>query len=563
MTVLKGMPSPYGDAVPTWRGPDRACVHDCARLRHRAQRGQALILAIIALLVLCIGVIVVFNTGQATSKKVQLVNAADAAAYSAAVQQARAYNLIAYMNRASVANEVAVAQMASIYSYVNFYVSGTKELKDRLQDITDGLYLIGVIPGLEEAWAVAADFQQAANALGKAQDAIQKARDAMQQPFSVGVRLLSAINKAYSDVSYLVARGAGADAGLLARKVVELNTDGKATIGARGLVLLAQEAIAATSDAQRYSLKKSDPASEADRYANVVMDARDGFSRERNGDTLLGAIKKRGGTDIVTTRRSSHRYDAWVAADTLDFHINVPAWLGDDIELPLAWGAAAAVNRGAPGFKQVIMPGFGNGKGWTSPYEIDQGVFDDHKGPHYDRYSGAVDNHDAGKNVQNDPAVGGTGKAWLKGYQGLQDYNDIATDKATVPYVVDGESAAQAGVKALDAGPIFTVLVEQPMKTVRTSTHVPGIGGQDASSAFYVPDKAVADDMTALSSAQVYFDRPRGFGLFDSVTSPSSRELGNLFSPYWQARLVDTPCTVRQEVAIAYGAVAPCIPSNH
>lgn len=560
MAASKGVLRNGDDPVLSRRRHPRMRAHG-----HRgAQRGQALILAIIALLVLCIGVIVVFNTGQATSKKVQLVNAADAAAYSAAVQQARAYNLIAYMNRASVANEVAVAQMASIYSYVNFYVSGTKELKDRLQDITDALYLIGVIPGLEEAWAVAADFQQAANALGKAQDAIQKARDAMQQPFSVGVRLLSEINKAYSDVSRVVAVGAGADAALLARKVVELNTDGKATIGARGLVLLGQGAVAAESDAQRYSLAKGSAESGATRYANVVMDARDGFTRERNGDTLLGAIRKRGGTDIVTSRGSARYYNDWVAADTLDFYIKIPLWLGGGkVELPLAWGAAAAVNQGAPGFKQVIMPGFDNGKGWTSPYEIDQGVFDDHKGPHYDRYSGAVDNHDAGKNVQNDPAVGGTGKAWLKGYQGLPDYNDIAADKATVPYVVDGESAAQAGVSALDAGPVFTVLVEQPMKTVRTSTHVPGIGGQDASSAFYVPDKAVADDMTALSSAQVYFDRPRGFGLFDSVTSPSSRELGNLFSPYWQARLVDTPCTVRQEVAIAYGAVAPCVPSNH
>jgi hypothetical protein len=65
--------------------------------------------------------------------------------------------------------------------------------------------------------------------------------------------------------------------------------------------------------------------------------------------------------------------------------------------------------------------------------------------------------------------------------------------------------------------------------------------------------------MTALSSAQVYFNRPRGFGLFDNVVSPSMRELGNLFSPYWQARLIDTPCRSRQEVAVSYASVAPCI----
>lgn len=519
------------------------------------QRGQALVLAIVVLLVLCVGVIVVFNTGQAVSKKVELVNTADAAAYSAAIEQARAYNLIAYMNRAAVANEVAVAQATSIYSYVNFYLSGTKELKDRLADIRDGLILIGIIPGLEEAWAVAADMQQAVNALGKAQQAIQKGRDAMQKPFSIGVQLLSRINQAYSDASLVIADASAADAALLARKVVSENTDGLAKVGARGDVILGTQVAAAASYAKRYKLAKSAPASEADRYANVVMEARDGFSRERNGDTLLGAIRKKGGTDIVTSRGSGRRYNTWVAADTLDFYIKIPFWLGGGkVELPLAWAGAAAIRRGAPGFQQVVLPGFDNGRGWTSPYLVDQHSFDDHDGPHYDRYSGAVDNHKAGNNVRNDPAVGGTGKAWLSGYQGLQDYNDVAADKATVPYD-NGKSAAANGVKAIDVGPIFTVLVEQPMNTVHTSDNVSGIGGPPD---FQAPDKTIANDMTALSSAQVYFSRPRGFGLFDSVTD-TRREMGSLFSPYWQARLVDTPCKLRQEVAVAYGAAAPCI----
>jgi hypothetical protein len=87
-------------------------------------KGQALILALVTLVVLVIGVIVLFNTGQAVSKKVQLVNTADAAAYSATVQQARAFNMIAYMNRATVANQVAMEQMVSWYSWTNFAIRG-------------------------------------------------------------------------------------------------------------------------------------------------------------------------------------------------------------------------------------------------------------------------------------------------------------------------------------------------------------------------------------------------------------------------------------------------------
>jgi len=527
-------------------------------VRHRKDGGQALILVVIALLVLCLGVIVLFNTGQSVTKKVQLVNAADAAAYSAAVQQARAYNLIAYMNRASVANEVAVAQMVSIYSYTNYYLNGTKNLHDAAQDLADIAWVAGLVPGLEELWAVAGDLEEAASYLEKAKDVVEKARDAMQPAFTSGVDLLSgALNRAYSDVSEVVAAGAAADADLLARQVVKANTDGQATIPARMDLIWINQGRQALQYAERYKLSVGSPSSQADRYANVVMEARDGFSRERNGQILGSLLKKRGGTDIVTTRYNrGRRYDAWVGADTLDFYLHIGfGWFSIKKDWAWAWGGAAALRSGAPGgFRNVALQGYDNGKGWTSPYEIDQGKYFDHDGPHYDRYSGAVDNRNAGKDVLNSPAVDGTGKAWLKGYQGLQDYNDVAADKATVPYVVKGESAASAGVDALDAGPVFTVLAAQSMNTVHTANNVTGIGGPPD---FQAPDKAVSDGITALASAQVYFDRPRS--LFPSLVSPGKRELGNLFSPYWQARLVDTPCSVRQEVALSYGSVATCL----
>ncbi|WP_049623382.1 hypothetical protein [Frateuria defendens] len=60
------------------------------------------------------------------------------------------------------------------------------------------------------------------------------------------------------------------------------------------------------------------------------------------------------------------------------------------------------------------------------------------------------------------------------------------------------------------------------------------------------PDKAQNDKMTALASAQVFFSRPRT--LFPRSTEADYRELGSLFSPYWQARLVETPATARAEV---------------
>lgn len=518
---------------------------------NRDIKGQALILFVVALLVLCVGVIVLFNTGQAVSKKVELVNAADAAAYSSAVEQARAYNLVAYMNRAEVANEVAVAQIVTLYSMTNYVLSATKNLKETAKDLSYALYVLGIVT--EGATIpIANAFQRVASILGKAQSAITNARNGMQQPFSAGIRVLSQVlNGAYSKATDMILTIAPADAGYLAKQIVEKNTDGKAKLGARGLVLLTEQYVKAKAYTKRYSLSKSggSSAAGADRFANVVMEARDGFSRERNADTAFGKINKRGGTDVVTSSGAHRYYDSFVAADTLNFYLKIPWFLGGGkIDLPLAWGGAAATNQTRGGFSRVALQGYRNGQGWDSPYTTEQGL-------HIDRYGGAVDNHKAGKKVRDDPAVGETGKGWLKGYAGLQDYNDVVDDKATMPYL-NGKSAKENGVNALDVGPVFTVAIEQQTNTVRTSDNVDGIGGPPD---FEVHDETIKDNMTALSSAQVYFDRPRG--LFDNMLD-SRRELGSLFSPYWQARLIDTPCNERQLIAVSYGSVAPCIPGK-
>ena len=64
-------------------------------------------------------VYVVFHAFRGTTAKIKLQNTADAAAYSAAVLQARDYNFAAYTNRAMVANQVTVAQAVSLRSWID------------------------------------------------------------------------------------------------------------------------------------------------------------------------------------------------------------------------------------------------------------------------------------------------------------------------------------------------------------------------------------------------------------------------------------------------------------
>ena len=86
----------------------------------RSHSGQAsvLLVALVASLVACFAVS--YSAGQLVNDKMRLVNAADAAAYSAAVWEARSLNFQSYMNRAIVANEVALAQLVSLRSWSRY-----------------------------------------------------------------------------------------------------------------------------------------------------------------------------------------------------------------------------------------------------------------------------------------------------------------------------------------------------------------------------------------------------------------------------------------------------------
>lgn len=514
-------------------------------------RGQALVLFLVTLVVLVIGVIVLFNSGQAVSKKMQLVNTADAAAYSAAVQQARAFNMIAYMNRATVANQVAMAQMVSLYSWTNFAISATDHLKEALQDVAIVLDLTGI--GAELGLVL----QDAVNILSSAKSTLKTARSAEHFVFDSVATAIANLDDVYSRSSRLIISPLeSTDLVNLTKKVVHLN-DPEAHVPASGMAILANDANTANDYVRRYIIPTSGGSYGADRFANTVMEARDPFSRIRNGDIEFNAymagisLSKKGGTDLVSYRN-------WVSTDTLslDFwvrcHSKVIGWHKCHTPISLAWGGAAAVDKIPSSFATLAK----KDKGWSNPY---QGIDPEYatKG-NYSAYGGALDNGAASSVVLSDPADGGDRNAWIKPYfsmgtVGLPDYDDIVEDKATVPYL-NGKSASADHVNKLDVGPIFTVLVEESMTDVRTSSHIPGVGGPPD---FDIQDKTVRNKMTALSSAQVYFERSQV--LFPNLMD-KRRESGNLFSPYWHARLVDTPCATQLAVAASYGVAGTCVP---
>lgn len=85
------------------------------------QSGQAMVFVYFFIVVVIIGVLILFNSGQLTRQKMEVQNAADAAAYSAAVLSARYMNYAAYTNRAMIANEVAIGQFSAFDSWSRRY----------------------------------------------------------------------------------------------------------------------------------------------------------------------------------------------------------------------------------------------------------------------------------------------------------------------------------------------------------------------------------------------------------------------------------------------------------
>ena len=85
---------------------------------HRDEDGQALLLGAVLLLVIALAMAGVGTLGVRVHDRIALQDGADAAAYSLAVEEARAFNLYAWTNRAQIAQYVTILQLLSLDAMV-------------------------------------------------------------------------------------------------------------------------------------------------------------------------------------------------------------------------------------------------------------------------------------------------------------------------------------------------------------------------------------------------------------------------------------------------------------
>ncbi len=118
----------------------------CGLIRpETAQSGQALVFGMLLAAAAALVLIRYFFAGQVVAAKARQLHVLDATAYSGALIQARALNMLAYINRAQIGHQVAMAHLVTLGSWAAFGGTQSRQLASG----NPPSYLIGLLFGPE------------------------------------------------------------------------------------------------------------------------------------------------------------------------------------------------------------------------------------------------------------------------------------------------------------------------------------------------------------------------------------------------------------------------------
>ena len=439
----------------------------------RRQRGQALALALVLAVLGAAGLFHMFRTGQTLAHKTRLLNAADAAAFGAAVWRARVLNFNAYANRAIIAQEVAVAQALTLQSWSRHFAQFSRNASR----------MASVYPPLGAVFDTLAQTAEVARELAETTAAVE-------------IRLRAAPGTGYKDLlqasQELLTLSAGVfGSSAVANEVARAND-------ARFFAFALPDAGAFNAFTRRYA---SDP--DRERLRDLVLRSLDEFtSGPRETDLVLWGLpsscvlsisspaawfqmyRKRGGTTLAPG------LDRWEAADTASMHDNRRRGLFGRrcrrVEaLPLGWGAAEAALEGPQGRIVARAGGVEVNPGALSFAERE---LEDAAGLSTSEYV----------SVGMQGSYSGIARARELAYENLDSRRFPRTRVAVLARAEPSELFRNPGL-------------ERPAGRLRPApAHA---GGR----------------LWALSAAQVHFVRP--------PSAPPREEYASLYNPYWQARL--------------------------
>ncbi|MBW8183135.1 Tad domain-containing protein [Shewanella nanhaiensis] len=453
-------------------------------------KGQAMVLSLILMSFALMVVLFSFNASQLNLNGTKLQNTADNTAYSVATIAARDFNFKAYTNRASVANQVAVAQMVGLSSWFNMTDKFAENACNFLCWVP---YLGQALSGIKSAvGAINTVAQPVFEALIYAENAMLYALTTSQQIIHYA-GLLSSFNTA--------------------GKIVKANDP-----NARLDLLQNPQMLGDIKDHWIDFQKRHTRGSHRNKskqfkdFITVTMDSRDPFAKKRSYKLgfpwslsffpIRWRTYKTGGSELISNNdRDSSKAETWTSMDTISFHLSKfrCSWSGcrwrGYRETPLGWGGTRSDNR-------ADIRRLGNRNYWGSSRRTNGTAA---------RYAG-YDQETRG---------------WYSGIQPFYGLSDKGNNRSS--------------------GRNIAVVVSKPQNSVRTTSTITA-GEEHTNPA--TNEEMLGDRMTALSAAQVYYSRPHDLMARTSSWSRADgrHEYGNLYNPYWQTRLSDSTNTERSAV---------------
>ncbi|WP_153102291.1 pilus assembly protein TadG-related protein [Paraburkholderia hayleyella] len=496
------------------------------RARVAGASGQALVPALIFLLVGGLSIYVAFNSFQMTSAKIKLQNTADAAAYSAALLQARDYNFSAYTNRAMIANQVTAAQIVGLKSWID-------ELDNRYGATPD-------VDGLIQAFADHPEKWSGPKRRGK--DEIEPVRITLDALLPIAARDIGTIIRGLDTAQTNFHAGIFTAVPQAANTVAQANQAD--TFVTAGFFTSPRNTFQLAAWKNYTQIKSLTGQVEDDRFAEVLTnrDTLDAFTKNRRSTasmapdymqlddsankicrsqpgTIVARVEHEGGTQLRRDKKG------WQAIDASLMTVSVSCIGGLSGE-PMTVGRAGAANGNLPSYRG--KPSFLS----YAPYVSDTLDWTGYGG--YINF-GADQSGKPGRVPNAVASQMGQGPGLLMDPQngGLLPYQDIV------------------GTPTSPEAPRITIELERKSGTLTKTVGLQGAGRMRA-----VPT-AAGEVLRALSSANAYFVRPNeGPGsalkyglLYHSALwqrTDGKTEYPSTFNPYWQAHLAPVREAERQ-----------------
>ncbi|MCD0501635.1 hypothetical protein LPZ50_01300 [Bordetella petrii] len=422
--------------------------------------------------------VALYNVGQTAAARVRLTHAADAAAYSGALAQARTLNLLAYINRAQVAHQMAMAHLVTLASWAQF---GQTQSQQRIRGnppmpLIAALFGKAAGQGYASATATAGAVPELAHAFQQHDQVVhqvlaQAAASAASRMPDTRQHTLHRVLQAnypehYSPQATTLSSGPLRLQMLSDSGAGHVQTrSGKDATRLRGMVELA---------AGRHDFLRP---RNITRESNWVVQPACPWRRHE--------LRRRGGTWLSDDGR-------WGAVDTLSYHsLRSNRWIGCYYrEYAMGWGLAGRQTLGESEYVNKPPQDFSGQDFWRWV----------HENTNWDLYTGK-------RNLLANSYAVVNGARWPS--RGLPFYHDIAMGLENEPlrFAIQVQQAAMA------------------LPTTDAASRLAAPVGRYAYAALQGDDA-----VTVTSAAEAYYSAP------DS-TMGQAVPLASLFRPYWQARL--------------------------